>query len=128
MQGVGSHRHHASTLRVAHGHLAILDGEQDEDEQGQGHEERRVRADTRLLEEDAGRIIDRGADVGEDDAPAQERAEPAPVASRLPTGPWVVVGCCRAGRVVSGHARPSAEVQPARPRRARRSYRTRRAT
>ena len=74
MDRARAHRHHTAALRVADGHLGVLEREQDKGDRGHADEERGVQA--HLAIEDAGHVVDGGADVGEDHGPAQERAQP----------------------------------------------------
>jgi len=59
----------AAAARIAHGDLAVHAREHNEDDEGQADEDGRVRAHAGLLVEDARRVVDGGAEVGEDDGP-----------------------------------------------------------
>ena len=72
--GVARHRHHPAALRVAHRNLAVFVGEQDENEHR--HEDKEGGVGPDLAVKDAGRVIDGGSEVGEDDGPAEEPAQP----------------------------------------------------
>jgi hypothetical protein len=98
MDGSRRDRDHAAALRVADGDLGVLDAEEDEDEEGHRDEESGVDAD--LPVEDSGRVIHGGPDVGEDDRPAEKRAESAsrPRACRCHLSPVLRGGSvCGAG-------------------------------
>src|SRR5579864_2279986 len=75
------------------GYRHVLQTEQDEHDHGHEHEDRRPCGEAAV--EDAGRVVDGRADVGEDDRPAQERTQ-AP-AAHLDAPP---------AHVVLGHSRP----------------------
>ena len=74
MQGPRGKGHHAAAFGVAPRDLGVFQGEQDEGDKGHEDEDRRpfVVAAGR---EDARHVIDRRADIGEDDGPAKQRAQ-----------------------------------------------------
>ena len=102
---MGSDGHHAATFRVADGDLRVLHRQQNENDQGERNEERRVNPGG--AEQDARRVVDGRADVGENHGPAQEWPQPLgqalPVTPRMPSRGWAGIGGRHHGRIVPPH-------------------------